>query len=98
MKPVIRTILRMSVYQMQFMDRIPVSAVCNEAVKLAKKRGFKSLAGFVNGILRNMDRQPEKLALPKDNLSVIYSQPEWLVEEWTKNYGTEKTATCKCEN
>ena len=91
MKPVIRTILRMSVYQMQFMDRIPVSAVCNEAVKLAKKRGFKSLAGFVNGILRNMDRQPEKLALPKDNLSVIYSQPEWLVEEWTKNYGTEKT-------
>ena len=43
MKPVIRTILRMSVYQMQYMDSVPVSAICNEAVKLAKKRGFKSL-------------------------------------------------------
>jgi len=91
MKPVIRTILRISVYQMQYMDSVPVSAICNEAVKLAKKRGFKSLAGFVNGILRNMDRNPEKLALPKDNLSVIYSQPEWLVEEWTKTYGEDQT-------
>lgn len=91
MKPVIRTILRMSVYQLKYMDSVPVSAVCNEAVKLAKKRGFKSLAGFVNGILRNMDRQPEKLVLPKDNLSVMYSQPEWLVESWTKTYGVEKT-------
>ena len=91
MKPVIRTILRMSVYQMQYMDSVPVSAICNEAVKLAKKRGFKSLSGFVNGILRNMDREPEKLVLPKDNLSVIYSQPEWLVEEWIQTYGKEKT-------
>ena len=91
MKQVIRTILRMSVYQMQYMDGIPVSAVCNEAVKLAKKRGFKSLAGFVNGILRNMDRNPEKLCLPEDNMSVYYSQPEWLVEYWTSCYGKEKT-------
>ena len=91
MKPVIRTILRISVYQMQYMDSVPVSAICNEAVKLAKKRGFKSLAGFVNGILRNMDRNPEKLVLPEDNLSVIYSQPEWLVEEWTKSYGMNQT-------
>ena len=91
MKPVIRTILRMSVYQLKYMDSVPVSAVCNEAVKLAKKRGFKSLSGFVNGILRNMDRQPEKLALPMDNLSVVYSQPEWLVQYWTNLYGVEKT-------
>ena len=91
MKPVIRTILRMSVYQLKYMDSVPVSAVCNEAVKIAKKRGFKSLSGFVNGILRNMDRQPEKLALPKDNLSVIYSQPEWLVNEWVSIYGADTT-------
>ena len=45
MKPVIRTILRMSVYQLKYMDSVPVSAICNEAVKLAKKRGFKSPAG-----------------------------------------------------
>ena len=63
MKPVIRTVLRMSVYQLKYMDNIPSSAVCNEAVKLVKKRGFKSLAGFVNGILRNMVRHPEKMEL-----------------------------------
>lgn len=91
MKPVIRTILRLSVYQMKYMDGIPVSAVCNEAVKLAKKRGFKSLAGFVNGILRNMDRNPEKLNPPKDNVSVFYSQPEWLVDYWTECYGKDQT-------
>ncbi|MDD3221569.1 MAG: 16S rRNA (cytosine(967)-C(5))-methyltransferase RsmB [Clostridia bacterium] len=91
MKPVIRTILRISAYQMKYMDGVPVSAVCNEAVKLAKKRGFKSLAGFVNGVLRNMGRGLDGLEPPKDNLSVYYSQPEWLTEYWTKCYGEEKT-------
>ncbi len=91
MKPVIRTILRMSVYQIKYMDGVPDSAVCNEAVKLAKKRGFKNLSGFVNGILRNMIRNPEKLDLPKDNLSVYYSQPQWLVDYWTDCYGKENT-------
>lgn len=91
MKPVIRTILRLSVYQMQYMDGIPVSAVCNEAVKLAKKRGFKSLSGFVNGILRNMDRNPEKRIPPKESLSVYYSQPEWLADYWTECYGAHQT-------
>ncbi|MFR7476627.1 transcription antitermination factor NusB [Frisingicoccus sp.] len=80
MKPVIRTILRMSVYQIKYMDGVPESAVCNEAVKLAKKRGFKNLSGFVNGILRNMIRNPEKSELPEDNLSVYYSQPKWLAD------------------
>ena len=91
MKPVIRTILRMSAYQIKYMDGIPDSAVCNEAVKLAKKRGFKNLSGFVNGILRNMVRNPEKLDLPKDNVSVYYSQPQWLVDYWTDCYGKENT-------
>lgn len=91
MKPVIRTILRMSVYQIKYMDGVPDPAVCNEAVKLAKKRGFKNLSGFVNGILRNMIRNPEKLDLPKDNLSVYYSQPQWLTDYWTDCYGKENT-------
>lgn len=91
MKPVIRTILRMSVYQIKYMDGVPESAVCNEAVKLAKKRGFKNLSGFVNGILRNMIRNPEKSKLPEDNLSIYYSQPEWLVDYWTECYGRENT-------
>ena len=52
MKPVIRNILRMSVYQLKYMDSVPDSAVCNEAVKLAKRKGFGSLSGFVNGVLQ----------------------------------------------
>ena len=59
MKPVIRTILRMSAYQILFMDRVPDAAVCNEAVKLAKKRKFQGLSGFVNGVLRTLSRERE---------------------------------------
>ena len=54
MKPMIRSILRMSVYQIKYMDSVPDSAVCNEAVKLAKRHGFGQLSGFVNGVLRNI--------------------------------------------
>ena len=61
MKPVIRTLLRMSVYQILYMERVPDSAVCNEAVKLAKKRKFQGLTGFVNGVLRNISREKEAL-------------------------------------
>ena len=51
MKPVIRNILRMSVYQLKYMDSVPDSAVCNEGVKLAQRKGFFNLKGFVNGVL-----------------------------------------------
>ena len=56
MKPVIRCIIRSAVYEMKYMDSVPVSASCNEAVKLAKKKGFGKLSGFVNGVLRNIGR------------------------------------------
>lgn len=56
MKPLIRSLLEMSVYQLKYMDNVPVSAVCNEAVKLAGKRHFVNLKGFVNGVLRNVAR------------------------------------------
>ena len=52
MKPVLREILRLSVYQLKYMDGVPDSAVVNEAVKLAQKKGFYQLKGFVNGVLR----------------------------------------------
>ena len=95
MKPAIRNILRMSVYQMKYMTQIPESAICNEAVKLAKKRGFQGLGGFVNGILRTMIREPERCALPdkkKDMiayLSVSYSMPKWIIEVLHKQYNWE---------
>ncbi len=97
MKPLVRNLLRMSVYQMLFMDSIPDRAVCDEAVKLAGKRGFRGLTGFINGVLRNIGRNKDKIAYPDANkdvaeaFSVQYSLPKWLVEQWLKVYGREKT-------
>lgn len=91
-KPVIRAILRMGVYQLKFMDQVPDSAVCNEAVKLAKKRGFRNLTGFVNGVLRNIARNLDQIIYPDQEkepvryLSVWYSMPEWLVKEFLFEY------------
>lgn len=96
MKPFIRNLLRMSVYQLLFMDQIPDSAVCNEAVKLAGKRGFRSLSGFVNGVLRNIGRNKDQIIYPHPEkeqaqyLSVIYSMPEWLVRKWIQEYGVTR--------
>jgi len=97
MKPLIRCLLRMSVYQILYMDAVPDSAVCNEAVRLAGKRGFHDLKGFVNGVLRSLSRQKEKLSLPDEKkepvkfLSVKYSMPVWLVELWLSQYGRDVT-------
>lgn len=95
MKPVIREILRMSVYQLMYMSRVPASAAINEAVKLAKKRGFTGLSGFVNGVLRKISREGSNYPLPdasKDYvkyLSVKYSMPEWLVMKLKKDLGQD---------
>lgn len=97
MKPLIRCLLRMSVYQIVYMDAVPDSAVCNEACKLAGKRKFQNLKGFVNGVLRNIAKKKEALPLPDRNgnltefLSVKYSMPLWLVELWLGEYGSGTT-------
>lgn len=96
MKPVILNIMRSAVYQMKYMDSVPNSAACNEAVKLAVRKGFGSLRGFVNGVLRNIARNLDEIAYPPKNdvtayLSVVYSMPEWIVKQWTGQYGAEKT-------
>lgn len=88
MKPLIRNLMRMSVYQMMYMEQVPVSAVCNEAVKLAKKRHFTNLSGFVNGVLRNISRQLPAMELP-DDYSVRYSVPQELADMLKASYGEE---------
>lgn len=90
MKPVIRMILRIAVYQIYFMDGVKNFAAINEAVNLAKKRGFKTLSGFVNGVLRAAERGCAKYKMP-DSFSVQYSIPEWLVKYWTLIYGSAET-------
>lgn len=92
MKPVIRNILRSAVYQLKYMDTVPDSAVCNEAVKLTVKKGFGSLRGFVNGVLRNIARNLDQIVYPSEpleRLSVCYSMPMWILELWKKTYGLD---------
>lgn len=87
MKPLIRTLLRMSVYQIFYMERVPDSAVCNEAVKLAKKRKFQGLTGFVNGVLRKISREKDHIAF--SSAAERFSIPQWMFAMWEKAYGTE---------
>lgn len=83
----VRNILRMGVYQILFTDKIPESAAINESVKLAKKKGFGSLGGFVNGVLRSIARDKDKLI---SSLDESLNMPEWIREHLVKNYGEEK--------
>ncbi|MBE6903932.1 MAG: 16S rRNA (cytosine(967)-C(5))-methyltransferase RsmB [Ruminococcaceae bacterium] len=83
-------ILRIGVFQILYLDKVPDSAACNECVKIAKKMQG-NISGFVNGVLRNISRQKDSLPLPdkKDKikyLSVTYSVPAWIVELWVKEY------------
>ena len=98
MKPVIRNIMRMAVYQIKYMDAVPNSAACNEAVNLAVRKGFKNLRGFVNGVVRNIERNIDAVNYPDTKntikyLSVVHSMPEWIVEMWIQDYGVEQTTS-----
>lgn len=80
MKPFIRNLLRVSVCQIYFMEKIPDRAAVNEAVVLAKAYGFHNLTGYVNGVLRNVAREKEK-AQPPATLALTYSYPNWLIKK-----------------
>ena len=94
-KPVIRNILRCGLYQILFMDSVTDFAACDESVKLAVRKGFGSLRGFVNGVLRNACRRKNDLL--KDiigadsELTIRYSMPEWIVSDFLHRFGKEKT-------
>ena len=85
MKPFIRNLLRMSVYQIKYMDAVPESAVCNEAVKLAKRLKIAQLSGFVNGALRNIARNIDSVQF--DSLIIRYSMRQWIVDRFVAAYG-----------
>ena len=92
-EPTIINILRLGIYQIVFMDKIPESAACNEAVNLAKKYSNQGSAKFVNGVLRNLIRQPEKYAMPTGNkaseLAIGEQHPLWLVKKFIHTFGSE---------
>jgi len=93
----IKNILRMGVYQLLFLSKIPDYAACNESVQLAKKYGNLDLSRFVNSILRNIIRNknniywPDKHKEPLLYLSKVYSHPEWVIKRWLDRFGFEKT-------
>lgn len=96
MTPWVLNILRMGIYQIYYMDKIPQSAACNEAVKLAKKYSHGAGSGFVNGVLRSAARSKAEFTFPKtDNkiadLSLEYSYPEWMTQKIAEEYGFDRT-------
>ncbi len=99
MRPFVRCLMRMSVYQLIYMDGTPDSAVCNEACRMAGKRGFQTLKGYVNGTLRALSRNKQRLPLPRKDeeplqyLAVRYSMPAWITQLWLDEYGFEITET-----
>jgi len=103
--PVILNILRLGMYQMFFLSKIPVSAACNQAVELTKKYGHLGTVKFVNAVLRNAGRTPEKIVYPDKQkqivkfLALTYFHPAWLVARWVKRLGAEATEDlCRINN
>lgn len=94
-KPIIRNILRLSIFQIMYMDSVPDSAACNEAVNLACDHGLAGLKGFVNGVLRTVAREKNNIKWPEKNdvnmyYSAFYSMPPWIVKYLIGLYGEEQ--------
>lgn len=94
LNPYIKGILRLSVCQLLYMDRIPASAAINEGTELAKKHGLSGLSGFVNGVLRSVSRDNEKGAAEDTRLRRVmeegyirYSVPKWLYVKLSGDFG-----------
>ncbi|MEW6446989.1 MAG: 16S rRNA (cytosine(967)-C(5))-methyltransferase RsmB [Bacillota bacterium] len=103
--PWIRNILRLAVYQILYLERIPEAAACNEAVKLAKKYAQPWAADFVNAVLRRVVREKKDIRFPDienspvDHIALSYSHPPWLVAAWLKEFGIDETIRiCQANN
>ena len=88
-------LLRITLYQMVYLDKIPDRAAIYEAVEIAKKRGHKGISGMVNGVLRSIQREGlptlDEVTDPIERLSIETSHPKWLVARWVDQFGYEKT-------
>lgn len=104
LQPWVRNLLRLSLYQIMYLDRIPSHAAVNEAVNIAKKKGHEGISGMVNGVLRSVLRAgdlpviPDGLS-PAKRISIQYSHPKWLVKRWITEYGVDTAeAICAANN
>lgn len=98
----VKWLLYLSFYQMYYLERVPDHAVIHEAVGIAKERGHKGIASFVNGVLRQAQREgfPDfnNIVDQAEQLSIKTSHPQWLVNRWIEQYGYEKTISMCEEN
>ena len=96
--PEVLDILRLTIFQLLHLDRVPASAAVNDAVSLTRRAGKGSAAPLVNAVLRRISRERRNLPLPRrpragdelgirEYLSVTLSHPAWLVDRWTARYG-----------
>ena len=96
-KPALAAVLRLGLYQMFWLDRVPDHAAVNDAVELAKEMGARNQAGFVNATLRSCGRERaeiEKLlaGLKTEQPALGFSHPDWLCERWQARWGADETA------
>ncbi|MBQ3226531.1 MAG: 16S rRNA (cytosine(967)-C(5))-methyltransferase RsmB [Clostridia bacterium] len=101
--PYILNILRLGIYQLHFMDKIPASAAVNESVKLAKKYGHRASAGFVNALLKRIAAEsllpiPKRSASEAAYLSIKYSHPEELCQWYMDTFGDERAEELIAKN
>jgi 16S rRNA (cytosine967-C5)-methyltransferase len=94
-KEIVQTLLRLALYQMFWLERVPSYAAVNETVEICKKRGLQAQAKFVNAVLRSYDREREmtrqRLSELKGTKPAIgLSHPEWLWRRWEKEWGSER--------
>lgn len=103
--PMVRDILRLGLYQIFYLDKVPASAACNTAVEITKKYSHAGTVKFVNAVLRTAVREPEKAAFPEgkgkatEGLALKSQHPYWLVKRWVKQFGFEEAeALCAFDN
>lgn len=102
----VRNILRIGVFQLAFMDKVPEWAAVDECVKLAYLYAHRGVAGYVNALLRTFVREKDGLVSfpsieedPVRHISLAYSHPEWIVERWLGRFGLEETIRlCELDN
>lgn len=104
-KPILRNLLRLSVYQLHHLDRVPSYAIVNESVSLARKTQGTHVSKLVNAVLRGIAENrkpvtyPDAQKHPIEHLALTQSHPHWMIERWLERYGFENTQKlCQINN
>ncbi|MEO5931712.1 MAG: 16S rRNA (cytosine(967)-C(5))-methyltransferase RsmB [Candidatus Kapaibacterium sp.] len=102
--PVVRNALRVALYQILFLDKIPFSAAVNESVEIVKRLKGERSANIVNGVLRSVIRKLNEITYPEMSddqsryLAIMLSHPQWMVRRWLARFGPEETEALLTSN